>query len=95
MASGGIDGKVKLWDTRTYFCIATLEYHMAQVTDIKFSKLKDDTLVSTSFDGSIRAYDTKKYLNFRTMETEPLNKLMCVELEDSGDVSLVCLSRAC
>lgn len=59
---------------------------MARVTDIKFSKVKPNTLVSTSYDGTIRAYDTKKYLNFRTMEPNPANKLMCVDLDDSGDV---------
>jgi len=37
IAVGTLDGKLKLWDTPSYFCFSTTQLHNSKVTDISFS----------------------------------------------------------
>lgn len=73
LATGGFDGKLRLWDTSSYFCLSTFDEHTAKVTGLIFSKKKANTLISCSLDGTVRAFDTRKYTCFRTMEPETTN----------------------
>lgn len=77
LATGGDDGKVKLWSVRNGLCFATFTDHTAQITDLKFIVKNqkgggNDVVLSSSLDGTVRAYDLVKYRNFRVLT--PPNK---------------------
>lgn len=84
-ATGGDDGKVKLWNTSSGFCIATLSEHSAPVTAVEFAK-QGNVLFSASLDGTVRAWDLVRYRNFRTMTTPRPVQFGCLSVESSGEV---------
>lgn len=57
IATGGEDGKVKLWNISSGFCFVTFSEHTAPVTALAFSGSKK-FVVSASLDGTVRAFDT-------------------------------------
>ena len=63
--SGGDDGKTKIWNTNTGFCFVTFAEHSGPITDVVFS-LTGTVVVSSSLDGTVRAFDLVRYRNFRT-----------------------------
>ena len=65
MATGGGEGKVKLWHSLTGFCFVTLADHTSSVEAVSFTP-QGNAIVSASMDGSVRAYDLLRYKNFRT-----------------------------
>jgi len=65
LATGGYDGKVKLWNTTSGFCFVTFADHTAPVSDICFTP-QANAIISCSHDGSVRAFDLLRYRNFRT-----------------------------
>ena len=67
IASGSDDGKLKIWNTKTGYCFATFEDHKAPITALKFSPKRGNAIVSCSLDGTVRAYDIVKSVNFRIM----------------------------
>ena len=64
LATGGEDGKVKLWNVRNALCFATFDQHAAAVTDICFAP-NGTAVFSASRDGTVRAFDLTRYRNFR------------------------------
>ena len=85
VATGGEDGKIKLWNTRSCYCYATFTEHMAAVTAVKFCK-NSSVLISASKDGTIRAYDLVRYRNFRTFTTPFPVQFSCLSVDASGDL---------
>ena len=79
------DGKVKLWNTDSGFCYVTFDEHTASVTSLAFSN-NDKVLVSSSLDGSVRAFDMARYRNFRTFASPRPAQFSCVALDSSGDL---------
>lgn len=69
LATGGDDGKVKVWTTKNCLCFVTFSEHVAQVTAVAFIPKKGNAIVTASRDGTVRAYDLVKYRNFRTLTT--------------------------
>ena len=71
LASGGSDGKVKVWNTFTGNCIITFnEQHKAAVTGIEYQPSSGGkVIISASLDGTIRAFDLHRFKNFRTLTT--------------------------
>lgn len=65
IATGGDDGKVKLWSTLSGFCFVTFAEHAGGISAIEFAKNKQ-VVFSASLDGTVRAYDLVRYRNFRT-----------------------------
>ena len=56
IATGGDDGKVKLWNTSSGFCFVTFSEHSSAVSDVVFSA-SGKVVVSASLDGTVRAFD--------------------------------------
>ncbi|KAF7325915.1 Small nucleolar ribonucleoprotein complex subunit [Mycena kentingensis (nom. inval.)] len=65
IATGGDDGKVKVWSTHSGFCFVTFTEHTAPISAVAFAK-HGSVLFSASLDGTVRAYDLVRYRNFRT-----------------------------
>ncbi|CAD7946834.1 unnamed protein product [Amoebophrya sp. A25] len=73
LATGGYDGKVKLWNTVSGFNFVTFTEHTAEVRDIIFTP-QANAVISASADGSVRAFDLLRYRNFRTFVSPPSEK---------------------
>jgi periodic tryptophan protein 2 len=82
LATGGLDGKVKLWEKG--LCFVTFSEHLNGVVDLVFSKA--NTLISCSKDGTVRAYDTTKYKQFRLMTTNDPVDFSCLTSDKSGEI---------
>jgi len=87
IATGGEDGKVKLWNTISGFCFITFSEHIAPVTGVKFvGKGLGKAIISSSLDGTIRAHDLLRYRNFRTLTTPEPVQFTCLAVDSSGEV---------
>jgi len=86
LASGSNDGKIKVWDTANSTCIITFIEHTSKVSDLKFAPNKNNVLISSSYDGTVRAYDLIKYRNFRIMTTPTPAQLNCLAVDFSGEI---------
>ena len=69
LATGGDDGKVKVWTTKNCLCFVTFSEHVAKITAVAFIPKKGNAILTASLDGTVRAYDLVKYRNFRTLTT--------------------------
>lgn len=64
VATGGVDGRVKLFESETGYCFCTFTNHMATVTEMVFSPT-GNAIFTASLDGTIRGYDLLRYRQFR------------------------------
>ncbi|EGD76702.1 hypothetical protein PTSG_08053 [Salpingoeca rosetta] len=87
IATGGADGKVKLWNTTSGFCFVTFKEHAGGITGLTFTP-NGMAVLSSSLDGTVRAFDLMRYRNFRTFATPEPTQLSCVAVDPSGE--LVC-----
>ncbi|KAL3129549.1 WD repeat-containing protein [Cryptosporidium hominis] len=87
IATGGVDGKVKLWDISSGYNFATFSDHIAPVSKVIFNP-QGNVILSASLDGSIRAYDIMRYRNFRTLTAEEDTgvQFTCVAVDRAGDL---------
>ena len=79
------DGKVKVWDVRSGFCIVTFTEHSAAVTACKFAR-RGKVLFTASLDGSIRAWDLIRYRNFRTFTAPTRQTFSSIAVDPSVEV---------
>lgn len=87
IATGGDDGKIKLWTTKNHLSFVTFSDHTSKVTDLKFIPKKNNTLLSASLDGTVRAYDLVKYRNFRVLQPSKPTQFNCLSVDSSsGDL---------
>ena len=86
IASGAMDGRIKVWNTSNASCIITFNEHKSKITEIKYAPNKPSVLVSASLDGTVRAYDLIKYRNFRVMTTPKVTQFTCVGINLSGEI---------
>ncbi|XP_053658215.1 periodic tryptophan protein 2 homolog [Anopheles marshallii] len=85
LVTGGQDGKVKLWNVTSGFCVVTFSEHTAAVQAVEFSRNKK-FLVSASLDGTVRAYDVIRYRNFRTFTSPEPVQFASVAIDSSGEL---------
>ncbi|ODQ82471.1 hypothetical protein BABINDRAFT_159054 [Babjeviella inositovora NRRL Y-12698] len=79
------DGKIKIWDVVSGFCLNTFSEHTSAVTAVLFAK-KGLVMFSASLDGTIRAYDLVRYRNFRTFTATERVKFNSLAVDPSGEV---------
>ena len=53
---------------------------------MKFAPKNPNTLLSCSADGTVRAYDTKRYKNFRIMKPNTSVQFSSLAVDPSGEV---------
>ncbi|KAG6889411.1 hypothetical protein C0992_005333 [Termitomyces sp. T32_za158] len=85
IATGGDDGKVKVWSTHSGFCFVTFSEHSAPISAVSFAK-HGSVLFSASLDGTVRAYDLIRYRNFRTFTSPTPVQFSCLAVDPSGEV---------
>ncbi|KIM91497.1 hypothetical protein PILCRDRAFT_810776 [Piloderma croceum F 1598] len=85
IATGGDDGKVKVWSTHSGFCFVTFSEHSAPISAVSFAK-HGHVLFSASLDGTLRAYDLVRYRNFRTFTSPTPVQFSCLAVDPSGEV---------
>jgi periodic tryptophan protein 2 len=85
IATGGDDGKVKVWSTHSGFCFVTFTEHSASISAVSFAK-HGSVLFSASLDGTVRAYDLIRYRNFRTFTSPSPVQFSCLAVDPSGEV---------
>jgi periodic tryptophan protein 2 len=85
VATGGDDGKVKVWNVRSGFCYVTFAEHTSSVSCVEFAK-QGQVLFTASLDGTIRAYDLVRYRNFRTFTSPTPVQFSSLAVDPSGDV---------
>lgn len=79
------DGKIKVWDLHSGFCLYTFSEHSAAVTAVEFAK-KGQVLFSASQDGTVRAWDLIRFRNFRTFTAPQRVQFSCMAVDPSGEV---------
>lgn len=79
------DGKIKIWDVVSGFCLMTFTEHTSAVTDLKFAK-RGNVLFSSSLDGTIRAWDLIRFRNFRTFTAAERVQFNTLAVDPSGEV---------
>lgn len=85
VATGSKEGRIKLWSVATGFCAATFSEHQSSVSAIRFAS--NDVIVSASFDGTVRAFDIRRYRNFRVMVgPPPIRQFGCVAVDAAGEL---------
>lgn len=85
VATGGDDGKVKLWTLSSGFCSVTFSDHSAAISQVEFAK-QGKVLFSASLDGTVRAYDLIRYRNFRTFTSPTPTQFSSMTVDESGEV---------
>ncbi|EAL19888.1 hypothetical protein CNBG0310 [Cryptococcus deneoformans B-3501A] len=85
IATGGEDGKVKLWNASSGFCFVTFPEHTAAISTVEFAK-QGQVLFTASLDGTVRAYDLIRYRNFRTFTSPTPVQFSALAVDPSGDV---------
>ena len=79
------DGKLKVWDVTSGFCIVTFTEHTSGVTGVEFAK-RGGVLFTSSLDGSVRAWDLLRYRNFRTFTGPTRLSFSSLSVDPSGEV---------
>uniref|UniRef100_A0A914DMK3 Small-subunit processome Utp12 domain-containing protein n=1 Tax=Acrobeloides nanus TaxID=290746 RepID=A0A914DMK3_9BILA len=85
LATGAEDGKVKIWNCQTCFCVVTFTEHQAGVTGVCWTQ-SGKVVLSASLEGTVRAHDLKRYRNFRTMVCPKQTQLGCLCVDSSGEL---------
>ncbi|KAI9139435.1 putative WD repeat protein [Paraphysoderma sedebokerense] len=85
IATGGDDGKVKVWNTTTGFCFITFSEHTSGVQAVVFAK-GSQVVFSASTDGTVRAFDLVRYRNFRTFTSPTPVQFNCLAVDPSGEI---------
>uniref|UniRef100_A0A8D0P1N7 Small-subunit processome Utp12 domain-containing protein n=1 Tax=Sus scrofa TaxID=9823 RepID=A0A8D0P1N7_PIG len=72
-------------DQRVGFCFITFTEHSSGVTGVTFTAT-GYVIVTSSMDGTVRAFDLHRYRNFRTFTSPRPTQFSCVAVDTSGEV---------
>lgn len=79
------DGKVKVWDVASGFCLMTFTEHTGPVSAVQFAK-RGQVVFSASHDGTVRAWDLIRFRNFRTFTARERVQFTSLAVDPSGEV---------
>lgn len=85
IATGGEDGKVKVWEADSSFCFVTFSEHTGAVSGLAFTQ-NGRAILSSSVDGTVRAFDLVRYRNFRTFTSPTPVQFSSVSVDTSGEI---------
>ncbi|CAA0207479.1 unnamed protein product [Arabidopsis thaliana] len=85
LATGADDNKVKVWNVMSGTCFITFTEHTNAVTALHFMA-DNHSLLSASLDGTVRAWDFKRYKNYKTYTTPTPRQFVSLTADPSGDV---------
>ncbi|EJU02450.1 WD40 repeat-like protein [Dacryopinax primogenitus] len=85
VATGGEDGKVKVWNASSGFCFVTFSEHTSSVSSVEFAR-QGQVLFSASLDGTVRAFDLVRYRNFRVFTSPTPVQFSSLAVDPSGEV---------
>ncbi|CAK9436041.1 uncharacterized protein LODBEIA_P06020 [Lodderomyces beijingensis] len=85
VVTGSDDGKIKIWDVASGFCLMTFTEHTSAVTQVQFAK-RGQVLFSSSLDGTIRAFDLIRFRNFKTFTATSRIQFNCLAVDPSGEI---------
>nr|XP_040037012.1 PWP2 small subunit processome component [Gasterosteus aculeatus aculeatus] len=85
IATGGDDGKVKVWNANSGLCFVTFTEHTSSVTNVTFTS-SGFVIVSASLDGTVRAYDLHRYRNFRTFASPRPAQFSSLAVDVAGEL---------
>lgn len=85
VATGGDDGKVKIWNASSGFCFVTFSEHASSISAVEFAK-QGQVVFSASLDGTVRAFDLIRYRNFRTFTTPSPVQFNSLAVDPSGEI---------
>jgi periodic tryptophan protein 2 len=87
IATGGDDGKVKIWNVSSGFCVVTFKEHLGPITGVKFIGFgQGKAILSSSLDGTVRAHDLLRYKNFRTLTSPTSVQFSSLTADLSGEI---------
>jgi len=82
-ASGDSKGNVKIWDTKNYTLLETLEGHRSRIYDIDFSP-EDNLVASSSLDGTVRMWDCENINNQPVVLTDHESWVLSIAFSPDG-----------
>ncbi|XP_077370168.1 PWP2 small subunit processome component [Festucalex cinctus] len=85
IATGGDDGKVKVWNTNSCLCFVTFTEHTSSVSNVAFTST-GLVVLSASLDGTVRAFDLHRYRNFRTFTSPRPAQFSSLAVDASGEL---------
>ena len=85
-ASGSADGHVTIWDVSHGTVVADFKEHLGHVSGVKFAP-QGNAVLSSSFDGTCRAFDIARRKCFRTF-VYPAGgvQFTCIDVDLAGEV---------
>jgi periodic tryptophan protein 2 len=87
IATGGEDGKIKLWNSSTGFCYVTFpseSCHTAAITKIAFAN--DSVVITCSLDGTVKAHDLYRYRTFKTYTSPTPVQFLSLAIDNAGEI---------
>lgn len=85
LATGSQDGKVKIWNPATGFCTITFSEHTAAITGVAVAQ-SAKAVLSSSLDGTVRAFDVIRYRNFRTFTAPHPVQFSCLAVDPTSEL---------
>uniref|UniRef100_A0A0B7A3F6 Small-subunit processome Utp12 domain-containing protein n=1 Tax=Arion vulgaris TaxID=1028688 RepID=A0A0B7A3F6_9EUPU len=85
IVTGGGDGKVKVWNSMTGFCFVTFSEHAGEITGVKVTQ-NGKSVMSSSLDGTVRAFDLTRYRNYKTLTSPKPDQFSCLAVDGAGEI---------